>query len=280
MLSFFCRALAGGFLLWIAAGIPALADDDPYFSKGFAAYQAGDYAGAFAAFSEGRATGQRSSIRNLGVLYVYGRGTIRDVQKAHDLFLEAWDKGDAAAGYFLGWMYDGKVQDWPADFQQALHWFRLGAARGDVQAQDSLGRYLTEGVAGVLDMEEGAHWYRVAAERGDPTAQFNLGRLYTTEAHYKADWNECVKWEVMAAETGEKDAQQLAGWCLMQRRGPGDWIESYKWMSLAAKQGQDIAMQMIACYNRCERWPVLTEAEVAEAKSRAEAFHPRAVEMH
>jgi TPR repeat protein len=176
-------------------------------------------------------------------------------------------------------MYDGKVQDWPADHQQALHWFRLGAERGDVQAQDSLGRYLTEGVAGVLDMEEGAHWYGVAAERGDPTAQFNLGRLYTTEAHYKVDWNECVKWEVMAAETGQMDAQQLAGWCLMQRRGPGDWIESYKWMSLAAEQGQDIAVQMIACYNRCERWPVLTEAEVEEAKSRAKAFHPRTVDI-
>jgi hypothetical protein len=34
---------------------------------------------------------------------------------------------------------------------------------------------------------------------------------------------------------------------------------------------------MLACYNRCEGWPVLTEGEMAEAKARARGFHPRPV---
>ncbi|HEX3066171.1 MAG TPA: tetratricopeptide repeat protein [Dongiaceae bacterium] len=267
-------------LFFCLLGLPAwAADDQPNNKQGFAAYQAGDYGGAFAAFSRGREAGESHSMRNLGILYVYGQGTARDVQKAHDLFLEAWNKGDAAGGYYLGWMSDGDVEGWPVDRQDALHWYRLAAVKGDIDAQSSLGRYLTEGVAGSVDMDEGAHWYRVAAERGDPTAQFNLGRLYTTEAHYKVDWNECVKWEVMAAETGDKDAQQGAGWCLMRRRGTGDWVESYKWMKLAADQNQDIAVQMLACYNRCEGWPVLTEIELTEAKRRAREFHPRPVDI-
>ena len=148
-----------------------------------------------------------------------------------------------------------------------------------MDAETSLGRYLSEGVAGTVDMEEGVRWYREAARRGAPIAQYNLGRLYTTEAHYIVDWNECVKWEVMAAETGDRDAQQGAGWCLMRRHRTGDWVESYKWMRLAADQGQDIATQMLDCYNRCDNWPVLTEAELAEAKSRVRAFHPRAVDI-
>ncbi len=268
--------VAAGFFFFFAGA--AFADDDqPYNKQGFAAYQSGDYAAAFAAFSHGRTAGEPKSIRNLGVLYVYGQGTDRDVQKAHDLFQEAWAKGDAAAGYYLGWMNDGDVEGWPVDRQQALAWYRRAAIKGDIEAQSSLGRYLTEGVAGAVDMEQGEHWYRVAAERGDPVAQYNLGRLYTTEMHYKIDWNECVKWEVMAAETGDKDAQQGAGWCLMQRHRPGDWIESYKWMSLAAGQNQDIAVQMLACYNHCDGWPVLTEGEMAEAKARAQGFHPRPV---
>ena len=262
------------------AALPARADDDqPYNKQGFTAYQAGDYAAAFAAFSRGRAAGESHSMRNLGILYVYGQGTARNVQEAHDLFLESWNKGDATGGYYLGWMSDGDVEGWPVDRQQALHWYRLAAGKGDIDAQGSLGRYLTEGVAGEVDMDEGAHWYRVAAERGDPTAQYNLGRLYASEAHYKVDWNECVKWEVMAAETGDKDAQQGAGWCLMRRHRTGDWVESYKWMRLAADQKQDIAVQMLACYNRCEGWPVLTEGELTEAKRRARDFHPRAVDI-
>ncbi len=255
-------------------------DDQPHNKQGFASYQQGDYAAAFAAFAQGREAGEPKSIRNLGVLYVYGQGTGRDVHKAYDLFQEAWARGDATAGYYLGWMSDGGVEDWPVDRQAALGWYRRAAERGDVEAQTSLGRYLTEGVAGVVDMDEGEHWYRVAAERGDPIAQYNLGRLYTTEMDYKVDWNECVKWEVLAAETGDRDAQQGAGWCLMQRNRPGDWIESFKWMILAAGQDQDIAEQMLACYNHCDGWPVLGPAEIAEAQARAQAFRPRPADIH
>jgi uncharacterized protein YjaZ len=65
----------------------------------------------------------------------------------------------------------------------------------------------------------------------------------------------------------------------MRRHRTGDWVESYKWMRLAADQKQDIAVQMLACYNRCEGWPVLTEDELTEAKRRARDFHPRAVDI-
>jgi len=74
-------AVMAGFFFCTAAS-PARADDDqPYNKQGFVAYQAGDYAAAFAAFSRGREAGESHSMRNLGILYVYGQGTARDVQK-------------------------------------------------------------------------------------------------------------------------------------------------------------------------------------------------------
>ena len=128
------RALAVGMIL---AG-PLAAQD---YYKGFAAWQAGDYATA----------------------------------------LQEWlplaEQGDAEAQFNLGFFYDsgnGVLQD----YAEAVKWYRLAAEQGYAKAQLNLGRMYGNGNGALQDYAEAFKWYRLAAEQGQANAQNNLGRMY------------------------------------------------------------------------------------------------------
>jgi clan AA aspartic protease (TIGR02281 family) len=67
-------------------------------------------------------------------LAAYARG---DYAKAASWFRKAADHGDAAAPYYLGFMYE-KGQGVPQDYAAAEAWYRKGAERGDTTARGKL----------------------------------------------------------------------------------------------------------------------------------------------
>lgn len=70
------------------------------FEEGHEAYAAGDYATAFEAFTAAAQAGDRRAFGKLGALYLYGRGTEVDYQKAWAWFHVAATHGDRYAGRY------------------------------------------------------------------------------------------------------------------------------------------------------------------------------------
>ena len=109
---------------------PVVAQD---FQKGFAAYNAGDYATA----------------------------------------LQEWtplvEAGDADAQYNLGIMYrDG--QGVPQDYKEAVKWFRLAAEQGNTNAQTNLVSKYRKGDGVPQDNTMAHMWYNIASANGNEKA--------------------------------------------------------------------------------------------------------------
>ena len=92
-------------------------------------------------------------------------------------FKEAAAKGNAEAQNSLGFMYangQGVTQNYP----EALQWYRRAAEQGDAMAQHNLGIMYDEGRGVTQNYPEALKWYRRAAEQGHAGAQNNLGVMY------------------------------------------------------------------------------------------------------
>jgi len=98
------------------------------------------------------------ALEALARLYASGQGTIRDEQKAAELYERAAERGSSAAQYALGTLYaDGRgVQK---DSRQAIAWYQKAAEQSVPEAASSLA-YIYENGAGVpADIEQAIEWY-------------------------------------------------------------------------------------------------------------------------
>ena len=164
---------------------PVVAQD---FQKGFAAYNAGDYATALQEWTPLAEAGDIATQYNLGVMYGNGQGVVQDDKEAVKWYRLSAEQGYASAQYNLGNMYkngDGA----PQDYKEAVKWYRLSAEQGDAMAQTNLGFMYGTG-QGVLQDNATAHmWYNIGAANGNElggTNRDNLAKQMTPAAIEKA----------------------------------------------------------------------------------------------
>jgi len=156
------------------------------------------------------------------------------------------ETGDANAQYRLGChFYDDK------DYKEAVHWLRLAADQGHVQAQSELG-YCYYGGHGVsTDYTAAVFWLRQAAERGDARAQHLMSVCYSNGQGVLRDSEQAVRWLQLSkfdidgeynigtvrkyAETGDANAQYRLG-CHLYTNNK-DYKEAVHWLQFAADQG-------------------------------------------
>ena len=157
-------------LLATLPGAPVAAGQT--FDEAVAAYGRGDYATAVRGFLVHAEQGYASAQFNLGLMYVNGRGVLKD---------------DA----------------------EAVRWYRLAADQGDADAQNNLGLMYGKGEGVLKDdamyvngrgvlKDEAARWYRLAAEQGHAEAQFNLGVMHDNGEGVLKDDAEAVRWYRLA----------------------------------------------------------------------------------
>ena len=99
-----------------------------------------------------------------------------DYKTAYKLFLRLAAKGDAEAQFSLGVLYD-LGNGVPQNYKKALKWYRLSAEQGDVDAQNNLGLMYYEGKGVQQDNKEAVKWWRLAAGQRDEYAQYNLAMM-------------------------------------------------------------------------------------------------------
>ncbi len=113
-------------LLW---PVSLLAD----FQAGFDAYNSGDYATAYREWLPLAEQGDAKAQFNIGALYDFGEGVLKDDAVAVQWYRLAAAQGDVEAQFNLALMYQ-YGEGVPQDYMQAYAWFNIAAAQGNKNA--------------------------------------------------------------------------------------------------------------------------------------------------
>ncbi len=105
--------------------------------------------------------------------------------------------------------YERGCQYWKdKDYKEAVKWYRRSADKGNVAAQYALGRMYENGMGVAQNYEEAVMWYRRSAERGKAAAQYALGRMYENGMGVAQNYEESAKWYRKAEQQSHHDAKE------------------------------------------------------------------------
>jgi uncharacterized protein len=150
--------------------------DQAKFDRAAAAFDAGDYASAFKAFSKLAKHGDLAAMRNVALMERKGLGTDKDPEAAQDLYRYVANAGLPTAQYDLAQMLlHGEAGD--PDPKNAARWFAAAAAANHPLAQYELGKMFEEGVAVDKDLAKAQALYEAASARGVWDATVRLAAL-------------------------------------------------------------------------------------------------------
>jgi TPR repeat protein len=90
----------------------------------------------------------------------------------------------------------------PAQYTEALKWYRKSAGRSYAQAQYELGQIFYDGILVKKDYSEAFKWFRKAAMRNMLAAQFYLGLCYQDGLGVKQSDAEAYYWLSLAKHRG------------------------------------------------------------------------------
>ena len=128
------------------------------------------------------------------------------------------------------------------------------AAKGDLDAQYSLGKRYIDRARTSQEVAEGVRLVRKAAEQGNPKAQTGLGILYLKGSGVPRDYAAGLKWLHAAATRNFAVAQNELGVMYATGRGmPRDLDAGILWCSKAAEQGSRIARKNLGLIQAAKR---------------------------
>jgi len=173
----------------------------------------------------------------------------------------AWEKwacaaaeaGHGEAANLIGEIYRDRARapraGRPGGRREAVHWFRLGAARGDATAMLNLGYALFYGEGVRRDRGAAGRCYRAAVAAARPRAEWgdretpasacsNLGHMYRLGDGVAADHRAAVRWYHRAAASGGVNASYWLWRIYDGREGaPAHPRMAEDWRRRAAKRG-------------------------------------------
>ena len=260
------RHIAARLIMGLALSVGVAADAAADFDAGWQAYQSGDHETAARAWAEAGEEGDSRAQFNVGVLYDRGLGVARDPLRAKDWWRRAAGQGHEAARHNLALLLIEEGGD--AGLQEAVGWLEQAAQQGFVRSLYTLGKLYESGLGVEPDAGRAFELIRGAAEAGFVKAQYSLGKLYRDGSGTAVDLTAAAAWFRRAAEQGYGKAQSRLA--TRYRRGEGverDLVEALKWAILALGQGYEPALELQVALSAA-----LSEAEIDEARRRAEAF--------
>ncbi len=187
-------------------------------------------------FRKGAAKGGARSQYNLGRMLIDGKGVAKNQQEGRAWIERSATQGVAEAAYSLGSMYYFGDTGVAKDLERAFPLLLEAAEKEHLDAQNTVGVMLCEGIGVERDEEKGIRWYRKAAISGHVKAQSNLGRMLGP-----------------TNRSPEKD--------------PAERVEGLTWCIVASKQGDVMAVKVME-----DALPSIDEAELSEARRKAAAL--------
>ena len=167
---------------------------------------------------------------------------------------------------WAGDVSDGVAAAQKGDFATALNLWQPLAERGDAAAQYNLGLMYDNGQGVAQDYKAAVKWYTAAAEQGLAKAQSNLGVMYDNGQGVAQDYKAAMKWYTAAAEQGNANAQSNLG--VMYEYGIGviqSFVKAHALYNIAASSGKTPK----AIKNRDIIAQTMTPAQIAQAQELA-----------
>lgn len=128
-----------------------------------------------------------------------------DYATAHELWLSLAKKGNSAAQYNVGLLYQHGLGV-TRHLDEAVKWYTQAAQGGDADAQVKLGDLILEGHWGTGKQSSAAKWYRLAAGQGHRGAQRQLGILLVQGKGVERNPTEAAEWLRAASDQGDSEA--------------------------------------------------------------------------
>jgi TPR repeat protein len=162
--------------------------------------------------------------------------------EAVELFLQAANKANSEAMFYLGYLYD-QGQGVAQDYERARDWYQKAVAAGNVEAMNNLGALYADGHGVAKDYQQARLWYEKAAAAGIPMAMNNLGELYEHGHGVAQDYSQARQLYEKAAAAGIATAMFSLGYLYQQGDGVAQgYLEAWQWYEKAAAAGDVSAM--------------------------------------
>ena len=190
-------------------------------------------------------------------------------EEAFEHFLDAAERGNAAAAYDLGEAYNaGRGVD--KDLNAGAKWINAAADRRDPRALYAVGAALYNGNGVTRDYTRAAVYLGDAAEQGHAGAQYLLGECYANGRGVTKNLSWAARWYGKAAEQAQADGAFSFG--VVQAAGlglPTNLVAGYAWLDIAGNLGHGKAGEVRAAIAN-----KMSPAEIERGKTRAKAFTP------
>ena len=211
--------------------------------------------------------GCTTSQYELGLMYLYGRGTKQSYKEAAKWWLNYWfkDGGNRDIDEFAD--YENKVllkllqaaddictktnSKYLARIQHHLGqtYFFIDTKENNDKGLELINKSVENGCYEAYEwisdwysdnnnIDEAIKWHKAGAKHGDSSSQLVLGEMYFEGKDVKKDYKEAAKWYLKAAEQGDADAQYNLA--LMYENGNGvlkDPNTAIEWYGKAIENG-------------------------------------------
>lgn len=247
----------------------ALVDMGNIYYNGYANIKKGNYAEAQKYWSKAAEKGNPHGYFNIGILYLYGNGVEKDVNKTINYWTQSADLDNSHAMVALGNLYFDK-KALTRDVKNAYLWFKKAVDNGNtkaipamltaetmVEAEKTLKKpNATEFEKGkaYFELEKGKEamiWLEKAAKKGDSKAMTALGIAIEKWGDFYNKSKKAAKWYEKAAKKGNEKAMYLLGKMYQEgklKNGKG-YIAAMKWYEKAAEKDDiDALLAMAGLY--------------------------------
>ncbi len=174
-----------------------------------------DYSEAFNWFQRAAEQNNQSSLAMMAIMCFLGRGSEKDKAKAErlikkdvasipNIIVSCMRDGDGYKEEF-NFLYElsiclGDEKNEPEFISELQSYEKIAEENSNADAQYSIGKIYSEGIAISQNYEKARKWFRMAAEQGHLNAQYELGRQYDLDCYGNKDENEAIYWLQKAAE--------------------------------------------------------------------------------
>lgn len=163
------------------------------YNLGYEAAMAGNYKRAISLWKPLAEKGNAAAQYTLGWMYESGQGVKKNTKQALHWYRKAAEQGNVAAEYVLATMYKRGVGVKQND-KLAMQWYTKAANQGDAIAQFQLGKHFQRGAGVAQSDQQSLYWFEKAANQGHTMAQINLGRIYELGTGVDVDYKKTLYW--------------------------------------------------------------------------------------
>lgn len=191
----------------------SISNDDYVISSALFLYYRGFYKDALNLLKQIDCSQDADALRMLGEMAYIGLDDEypKDYKKAFDYLSKAVEKGNARAGFFLGWMYISGIET-ERNVVMGVSLIRRAAFNGDTRSMYRMANICHNNIQDVetQDRRQEYYWYDLSiAQLRAPELFYHVQNINEVSYDIHFSWNDVEKPLGIAAAMGDYDAQRM-----------------------------------------------------------------------